>query len=33
VIEFPDYSGCPSRDNLACVTSVERSIRVCALFA
>jgi hypothetical protein len=29
-IEFPDYSECPSGDNLACVTSVERSIRVCA---
>jgi hypothetical protein len=29
-IEFPDYSGYPSSDNLACVTSVERSIRVCA---
>jgi hypothetical protein len=29
-IEFPDYSGYPSSDNLACVMSVERSIRVCA---
>jgi hypothetical protein len=29
-IEFPDYSEYPSSDNLACVTSVERSIRVCA---